>query len=182
MTQLDSPGNAQYEALAFDAAGQVLGSFTQFINGNLVLDTRLQLWQVSGPAGKPVVIVDTVTSVPDTSFADLAVMSTSNDMRLFAWSDYSDLQLWRFGASHSTVTYESAQYASISSIALSPNGDILADIDNGTVHAWDLRHGASIDDLIPRIDTFDRIAFSPDGRVVLTSDGRVVQIWHATAN
>jgi WD40 repeat protein len=78
-----------------------------------------------------------------------------------------------------TLTGHSGLFAGVNSVAISPQGDILATgSDDKTARLWNLDTGESFRIIAGNSNFVKAVAFSPDGNILATgSDDRTVRLW-----
>jgi WD40 repeat protein len=95
------------------------------------------------------------------------------DLRGFEWS-----YLWRL-CQQELRTLRGHTLRSVTAVAFSPDGRILASADYGTIKLWDPATGRQLRSLRAHTDRIGGLAFSPDGRLLASaSDDRTIKLWH----
>lgn len=70
-------------------------------------------------------------------------------------------------AQRADLVVQTGNTSSVSSVAVSPNGRVIASIGlENTITLWNAESGLQLRSLIGHVDAVDSIAFSPDGRVL----------------
>ena len=79
-----------------------------------------------------------------------------------------------------TITGHSGLFAAIGSVAISPNGEILASgSDDKTIKLWNLKTGEEIVTLAGHSRFVKSVAFSSDGAILASaSDDRTIKLWN----
>lgn len=71
--------------------------------------------------------------------------------------------------------------SSVFSIAISPDGQILASASLGSsIRVWDIANARLLQTLKANTDSVDAVAFSPDGKVLASGGKRSIQLWDVT--
>ena len=98
----------------------------------------------------------------------------SPDKETFAVGDGRSIELWNANRGVQTATlqheaFSNGNFSYLTSLALSPNGQILASLPSeGNIELWDMNTQTRIATLKPSRN-FTEIAFSPDGRILAGS-------------
>jgi Caspase domain/NACHT domain len=171
-----------YSSYGFDTDGQLLAVGPPNFDEDSNEHYSVQLLTLARPASKPRIIAIIPFLAPNTEFPYFsASVSSSARPQTIAVSADNDIWIWQSGTSRPVrLSFHSIPHGNVESLALNPEGTVLAAADDsGFVHAWNVRSGRPIEDLVPPVDRFYLIAFSPDGRTVATSNGIDVEIWAA---
>ncbi|ORT47042.1 WD40 repeat domain-containing protein [Frankia sp. KB5] len=160
--------NGSPTSLVFDRAGQTLAVGTK--------DGAVRLSTVASP-GMP----QPRLTVPDILGDHVAVDGAGTTVAVSLGVDGVDgaIEIWdlRAGSSEATVTFPGRD-ATVYSIAISPDGDLLAaGYDDGVVRVWDLRAALStraaaspVADLAEHGGIVQGLAFASDGRLLASGD------------
>ncbi|MCL1475557.1 serine/threonine protein kinase [Argonema antarcticum A004/B2] len=83
-----------------------------------------------------------------------------------------------------TLTGNSGLYGCINSVAISPNGEIIASCsDDKNIKLWNINTGEVISTLYGHTNFVKSVAFSPDGTILATgSDDRTIKLWNVSTS
>jgi eukaryotic-like serine/threonine-protein kinase len=149
-------------------------------------DRTARLWDAESgrPVGQPMVHPDIVVSLafsPDGK----SIVTGCNDRTARLWD----------AATGRPIGQPMVHPGRVTSVAFGPDGAtivtaihyIVGEGDNPEAQAWDAATGQPIGPRMPHLPAsslgapFVRVRWSPDGRFLLTSDGRTARLWHAPA-
>jgi WD40 repeat protein len=132
------------------------------------------LWRVEGGTNRPVRILDNKT----------ACVAFSSDGGTLAIGSGDAVVLLDVNSGRVLKTLEKHK-APISSVAFSPNGDILVSGGyDGAVWVWGMKHHESaipLQVLEPQQGKAISLAFSSDGRTLVTAGCHSIQLWNANS-
>ena len=167
-------------AMAFSPDGKTLASGEEGGVG--------RLWDVT--TGKPIV---TFKEVPDPRFAELRALVFSEDgTKLIGASWNNEISVWELGETTKPPTIlrmdgREASWGTISFMQLSPNGNFLAIVDpmaqewknrSFLIKLWDATTGKQVHTLTGHTRQIKSIAFSSDGKTLVSGDEyETIRLW-----
>ena len=142
-------------SLAFSPDGRLFASGSE--------DSTIKLWDIE--RRKELAILGDVEN---------DVLAFSPDNRLLATISGEDekIKLWDIEHISEPLTFEEDNGQHISSMAFNPNGSLLASASvDGMVKLWDIQKRNKVATLSGHSDEVNAVAFSPDGKVVVSGSG-----------
>ncbi len=135
-------------------------------------DATVRLWRM--PAGSPVQIIDE-------GMAGANSVTFTPDAYAVAWGETSGIVRIRTISGVWLQTWQ-ASSQSITSLAFSPNGEILATgTEDGTIGIWSMKDNSQIQSLRGHAQLVSDLAFSPDGAwLVSASSDASLRLWSFT--
>lgn len=159
---------SQIRAIAFHPAGVFLASAGA--------DKNIRLWEVGSAR-----LVQTWSGHKH----DVSAIAFSDDGRLFASGDWErSLKVWEFPSGREVLTLiddDPARHKgerTIVHIAFSPDSRLIASLyESNRAKVWDAQTGRAIRSIESPGGNVEALAFSADGRLLITAAGETVRFW-----
>ena len=147
-------------SMSFSADGKTLASGSS--------DGNVRLWAVATG--------DHIHTLEGHSAAVASVLFSPDGTTLASGSSDNTVRLWRVDTGKA-VALLAGHAQGVSSVLFSPDGTILASTSrDNTVNLWDVSTGASLA-TFRHAHFAPSMSFSPDGRLLATSDNKTVELW-----
>lgn len=157
----------------FSPDGRILAIDTNLDNSGMLVDTRtVMLWDVQ--RGRKLCAL-----VAEEGFYASAIAFSCDGKTLATVPDIAPIQVWNGETGKLRLRLTTDRVCSVDSIAISPDGRILAAGSYGRIRLWDLRSGKEL----PGFQGHDRavscFAFSPDGKQLASGSlDATLMIWN----
>ena len=169
-TNIATLEHSECTSVAFSSNGTILASAG---------GSEIKLWDVTTHTN--------IATLEEDRFVDVtSVVFSPAGTLLFSGNDRGRVKLWDVETKENVDTFQ-VNWDAVTSIMLSPDGTMLASVDDNEIKLWDVETHTNIATLREDLDDIHSVAFSPDGTLI-ASGGRqffgdgAVKLWDVTTH